>query len=52
MPPSTFGQRAIADGKLVQDLRAGRDLRTSTVERIKKFMREYRPQERPSNRAA
>ena len=43
MPPSTFGQQAIGDGKLVFDLREGRDLRSRTVERIRNYMREYRP---------
>lgn len=43
MPPTQFGLRAIGDAKLVSELKEGRDLRTSTVERIRNFMRDYRP---------
>ena len=41
MAESTFGRNAIGDWKLISTLRAGRDLRTSTVERIRAFMNSY-----------
>lgn len=39
-----FGDLAVKDGKFVSQLRAGRDLRVSTVERVRSFMASYRPE--------
>jgi hypothetical protein len=39
---SQFGTLATNDKNLVPDLRAGRDVRMSTVERIRTFMADYR----------
>lgn len=36
-----FGSEVMNDGKLVAQLRAGRDLRVSTVNRIRAWMAEY-----------
>lgn len=38
MSPYAFGEKAIGDKHLVNQLRAGRDLRMSTVQRIERFM--------------
>jgi hypothetical protein len=38
MSPYAFGHKAIGDKHLVSQLRAGRDLRMSTVKRIEQFM--------------
>jgi len=38
-----FGELAMNDGKLVAQIRSGRDLRYSTVQRITDFMVAYRP---------
>lgn len=40
---SLFGDLAVNDRHLVRDLRAGRDLRMSTVGKIRAFMATYRP---------
>jgi len=39
---SQFGVLAVKDKNLVRDLRAGRDVRMSTVERVNEFMATYR----------
>ena len=39
-----FGVAALYDKNFVPDLREGRDLRTSTVERVRSFMAQYRPE--------
>lgn len=41
-----FGEAALNDKHLIRQLRSGRDLRMSTVERINRFMAEH-----PSNAA-
>lgn len=38
-----FGELALNDRHFIRQLREGRDLRMSTVERVKVFMRSYRP---------
>ena len=43
MAPTTFGTLAANDMKLVSELRDGRDIRLSTADRIRRFMREYTP---------
>lgn len=40
---STFGRQAIGDWRLVRRLRAGEDIRVSTVERVRQFMADYKP---------
>lgn len=42
MSPTAFGQRALNDPAFVPNLRAGRDPKWSTVERVREFMREHR----------
>lgn len=43
MAESQFGKLAVNDRHLVKQIREGRDLRLSTVERIRAFMAEYVP---------
>ena len=38
MSATAFGRGAVKDGHLVADLRAGRDLTLTTVDRVKEFM--------------
>ena len=38
-----FGEMALNDRHFIRQLREGRDLRMSTVERVKHFMATYRP---------
>jgi hypothetical protein len=38
-----FGKMATNDGHLIPDLRAGRDIKASSLERIRAFMADYRP---------
>lgn len=49
-----FGELALKDRHFVRQVRAGRDLRMSTVRRVEEFMAEYRPDEAspPSEAAA
>jgi homoserine dehydrogenase len=41
MPPTVFGQKSLADPNFVFDLREGRDVRFSTVDKIRSFMSSY-----------
>jgi aspartate carbamoyltransferase catalytic subunit len=41
---SQFGILALNDKNFIADIRGGRDLRLSTVERVKVWMAEYRPE--------
>lgn len=41
MKPSTFGVRAVNDGKLYQRLSDGSDVRTATAAKIRKFMKTH-----------
>lgn len=50
MSPTAFGIAAVNDGHFVRDLEAGTDIRASRVDRVRQFMRDYRP--RPNKRAA
>jgi hypothetical protein len=43
MKPTMFGVLAVNDGHLVRDLRAGTDIRASTIDRVRAFMAAYRP---------
>lgn len=38
MAESTFGRRVLGDGNFLRGLRAGRDLRMSTIRRVQQFM--------------
>lgn len=38
IPPTTFGRRAIGDANLIDNLRAGRELRRATEARVRHFM--------------
>lgn len=46
MSETEFGQRALGDKPFVSQLRAGRDVRVSTIERINAFMATYRPEDK------
>lgn len=39
MAPGTFGTYAVDDGRFVTRLRAGADVRTQTLERVREFIR-------------
>jgi len=41
MPPSRFGKLAVNDAKFVTSLRGGADVRTGTMDRVRKFMRDF-----------
>ena len=43
MAPAKFGQQAVSDMGFVLRLRAGRDVRISTADRAREFMRNYKP---------
>lgn len=45
MPPSVFGLRALNDASFVRRLRGGLDVRLSTVERLRRFMADYREEQ-------
>lgn len=46
MADATFGTRCVNDGKFVRRLRAGADLRTKTMERVRQFICEQKRLER------
>lgn len=39
--PTTFGLRSVNDAKLVANLRAGADVTTRTLDKVRSFMREH-----------
>lgn len=43
IPPTSFGRRSIGDANLVENLKAGRELRRATRAKVRAFMSEYRP---------
>lgn len=43
MGSAAFGRMTLNDPNFVTDLRAGRDIRRSTIVRLRKFMADYRP---------
>lgn len=45
MAESQFGILALNDKNLVPQLRAGRDVRMSTAERVREFIAVYRPEQ-------
>ena len=44
MSATAFGRDAVSDRALMSDLKAGRDLRSATIDRIRAFMRKIRSQ--------
>lgn len=44
MSPITFGRKAMNDPHFVRDVKAGRDLKLSTVEKVRSFMADYVPE--------
>ena len=46
-----FGEQAVNDRHFVRQLRAGRDLRMSTVERVRRFMTEFNSPTSPQEAA-
>lgn len=46
MTQTAFGLRVLNDASFVRRLRQGLDVRLSTVERLRSFMREYEREER------
>lgn len=47
MAPTRFGSLAMADPSFVSDLQQGRDIKWSTVEKVRAFMAEFRGEARP-----
>ena len=43
MAPTTFGLSSVGDGHFVRDLKAGKDVRASTIDVVRMFMADYRP---------
>lgn len=43
MTATALGLAAVNDGHLVRDLREGVDIRASKIDRVRKFMADYRP---------
>lgn len=43
MRESRFGREAVNDTMFIAQLRAGREARRATVQRVRKFMATYRP---------
>ncbi len=43
MSPITFGRKALNDPHFVRDLKNGRDLKLSTVDRVRAFIAHYSP---------
>ena len=50
IPASIFGREAVNDTALVGRLRAWGDVQTKTVDRVRKFMRDYKPKKRKPRR--
>lgn len=43
MAPTAFGLKAVNDAKFVANLRSGLDPRSTTIDEIRAFMRDWRP---------
>lgn len=50
MPETVFGAKAMNDTALVAKLRKGRSVRLVTAERLRAFIRDYRPDGKPRPR--
>lgn len=46
MAPSAFGEAVCRDRSLILKLKAGRELRFETRQKIKKFMDDYKPEKK------
>lgn len=46
MAAAKFGQKAMSDMGFVLRLRAGRDVRVSTADKAREFMRTYKPEKK------
>lgn len=46
MRPTMFGKLALNDPALMGSLRSGRDVKLETADRIRKYMRDYKPPRR------
>ena len=51
MSATAFGTKALNDPPFVAQLRAGRDIKYSTGERVRAFMEQYRAEEEPGEAA-
>lgn len=47
MAPTRFGSLVMADPSFVSDLQHGRDIKTSTVEKVRAFMATFPGEDRP-----
>ena len=52
MSPTRFGEKTMNDRALVMRLRDGRDLKLSTAEKLRAFMRNYVPEDKPRQKKA
>jgi hypothetical protein len=52
MAETTFGQKAVREWTLVQRLEAGRSIELKTVDRIRKFIADYRSERERKRRVA
>ena len=52
MAPAKFGQEALSDMGFLLRLRAGRDIRIGTADRVRAFMRNYQPEKPKRPKAA
>jgi hypothetical protein len=43
MAPTKFGLKAVNDAKFVANLRSGADVTTRTMDRVRRFISNYRP---------
>lgn len=43
MAPTVFGVAAVSDGHLVRKLKSGRGITTNKMDRIRDFIRDYKP---------
>ena len=51
MPAATFGRNALADPAFVFDMREGRDMKSSTIDKLREYMADYRPSQRKAGNA-
>lgn len=49
MPPATFGRKAMSDPTFVWKVRNGHDVRSSTIDRVREYIANYKP---PARRKA
>lgn len=51
MAPTKFGLKALNDAKFVANLRAGADVTTRTMDRVREFITKSKKNENPKHRA-